>query len=189
MSEHWAKKDVESLAAKMIIQGITDRAFTPDLQVTRAQFAALLVRGLGLGLELELELEAATESQIFTDVADTEWYALEVATAAKYGLVQGVGENKFEPDRLITREQMVVMIMNAVRLVKGTTPTEVSNYMMPFSDHNQFSDYARSAVAEAAKDGLVHGKTEATFAPQEAATRAEAAVLIKQAMQHLKLLN
>ncbi|UKS24123.1 S-layer homology domain-containing protein [Paenibacillus sp. HWE-109] len=181
MSGHWAKEDLESLAAKMIINGITDRTYLPDLQVTRAQFAAMLVRALGL--------EVATASQLFTDVAATEWYAPEVATAAKYGLVQGVGENKFNPDRPITREQMVVMIMNAVKLVKGTTSTEVSNYMMPFSDQNQFSDYARSAVAEAAKDGWVHGKTETTFAPQEAATRAEAAVLIKQAMQHMKLLN
>ncbi|OPH50415.1 hypothetical protein BC351_07065 [Paenibacillus ferrarius] len=180
MIGHWAQKDVENLASKMVIDGTTDRTYTPEMQVTRAQFAALLVRGLGL--------RAETTPSVFTDVAATQWYASEVGTAAKYGLVQGVGEGRFNPDQLITREQMVVMMMKAVHLVQGEAKAEaVANN--PFSDQDQLSDYARSAVVEAASKGLVHGKTETTFAPQDAATRAEAAVLIKQAMQYLKLIN
>ncbi|NQX67245.1 discoidin domain-containing protein [Paenibacillus alba] len=180
MVGHWAQKDVENLASKMVIDGTTDRTYTPEMQVTRAQFAALLVRGLGLPTE--------TTPSVFTDVAATQWYASEVGTATKYGLVQGVGEGRFNPDELITREQMVVMMMKAVHLVQGESkPGAVANTR--FADQDQLSDYARSAVAEATSKGLVHGKTETTFAPQDAATRAEAAVLIKQAMQYLKLIN
>ncbi|OPH50416.1 hypothetical protein BC351_07070 [Paenibacillus ferrarius] len=180
MNGHWAQKDVENLASKMVIDGTTDRAYTPEMQVTRAQFAALLVRGLGLPTE--------TTPSVFTDVAATQWYASEVGTAAKYGLVQGVGEDRFNPDQRITREQMVVMMMKAVHLVQGDTqPEAVTNTQ--FADQDQLSDYARSAVADATSKGLVHGKTATTFAPQDAATRAEAAVLIKQAMQYLKLIN
>ncbi|UKS24104.1 glycoside hydrolase N-terminal domain-containing protein [Paenibacillus sp. HWE-109] len=180
MYGHWAQKDVENLASKMVIDGTTDRTYTPEMQVTRAQFAALLVRGLGLRAEVT--------PSVFTDVAATQWYASEVGTAAKYGLVQGVGEGRFNPDQLITREQMVVMMMKAVHLVQGESiPEAVVNNQ--FSDQDQLSDYARRAVAEAVSKDLVHGKTETTFAPQDAATRAEAAVLIKQAMQYLKLIN
>ncbi|OPH50413.1 hypothetical protein BC351_07055 [Paenibacillus ferrarius] len=180
MNGHWAQKDVENLASKMVIDGTTDRSYTPEMKVTRAQFAALLVRGLGLPTE--------TTPNVFTDVAATQWYASEVGTAAKYGLVQGVGEGKFNPDQLITREQMVVMMMKAAHLVQGEAqPEAVTNSQ--FADQDQLSDYARSAVAEAADKGLVHGKTATSFAPQDAATRAEAAVLIKQAMQYLKLIN
>ncbi|GGI45616.1 hypothetical protein GCM10008018_13050 [Paenibacillus marchantiophytorum] len=180
MNGHWAQKDVETLASKMVIDGTTDRTYTPEMQVTRAQFAALLVRGLGL--------RAETTPSVFTDVAVTQWYASEVGTAAKYGLVQGVGEGRFNPDQRITREQMVVMMMKAVHLVQGESKPEAAKNA-PFADQDQFSDYARSAVAEAASKGLVHGKTNTTFAPQDAATRAEAAVIIKQAMQYLKLIN
>ncbi|UKS24105.1 NPCBM/NEW2 domain-containing protein [Paenibacillus sp. HWE-109] len=180
MNGHWAQKDVESLASKMVIDGTTDHTYTPEMQVTRTQFAALLVRGLGL--------RAETTPSVFTDVSDNQWYASEVGTAAKYGLVQGVGEGRFNPDQLITREQMVVMMMKAAHLVQGELKPEAGTNIQ-FSDQDQLSDYARSAVAEAASKGLVHGKTETTFAPQEAATRAEAAVLIKQAMQYLKLIN
>ncbi|GGI45614.1 hypothetical protein GCM10008018_13040 [Paenibacillus marchantiophytorum] len=180
MNGHWAQKDVETLASKMVIDGTTDRTYTPEMQVTRAQFAALLVRGLGL--------QAESTPSVFTDVAATQWYASEVGTAAKYGLVQGVGEGQFNPDQLITREQMVVMMMKAVHLVQGESQPEAAKNA-PFADQDQLSDYARSAVAEAVSKGLVHGKTNTTFSPQEAATRAEAAVLIKQSMQYLKLIN
>ncbi|NQX67241.1 discoidin domain-containing protein [Paenibacillus alba] len=180
MNGHWAQKDVENLASKMVIDGTTDRTYTPEMKVTRAQFAALLVRALGLPTE--------TTPDVFTDVAATQWYASEVGTAAKYGLVQGVGEGRFNPDQLITREQMVVMMMKAAHLVQGESQPEAATNTQ-FADQDKLSDYARSAVAEAADQGLVHGKTATNFAPQDAATRAEAAVLIKQAMQYLKLIN
>lgn len=181
MIGHWAKQDVEQLASKMIINGTSDRTYTPEMQVTRAQFAALLVRGLGLPEESGLHL--------FTDVADTQWYSSEVNTAAKYGLVQGVAEGQFNPDAQITREQMVVMMMKAIGLVKGTSASNAGAPIAPFADQDLLSDYARSAVAEASSKGLIQGKTETTFAPQDVATRAEAAVIIKRVLQYANLIN
>jgi uncharacterized repeat protein (TIGR02543 family) len=181
MIGHWAQQDVEQLASKMIINGTSDGTYTPEMQVTRAQFAALLVRGLGLPEEAGLN--------VFTDVADTQWYAPEVNTAAKYGLVQGVAEGQFSPDTQITREQMVVMMMKAIGLVKGTSASGASATNAPFADQDLLSNYARSAVADAASKGLIHGKTETTFAPQDVATRAEAAVTIKRVLQYANLIN
>jgi len=180
MVGHWAKSDVERLAAKMIIKGTSDRYYSPDKPVTRAQFTALLVRGLGLTSE--------TGSNVFTDVADSEWYAAEVNIAAQYGLVQGAGLGKFNPDLLVTREEMVVMMMNAVRFVNSGAIVEVPSDV-PFVDQDQLSSYARDAVAGAVHEGLISGKTATTFAPQAAATRVEAAVLLYQALQYLKLIN
>ncbi|MEK5435271.1 MULTISPECIES: S-layer homology domain-containing protein [Paenibacillus] len=180
MDGHWAKRDVESLAAKMVIQGTTNRLYSPDMQVTRAQFAALLVRALGLSSDFV--------SNAFADITSSMWYASEVNVAAKYGLVQGTGEGEFDPDSLITREQMVVMMMNAVRLIEGDGGTEVSSNI-PFEDKEQISDYAYGAIGAALNEGLITGRTATTFAPQDAATRAEAAVLLKQAMQYLRLMN
>ncbi|KTD86804.1 hypothetical protein UQ64_15335 [Paenibacillus etheri] len=180
MIGHWAQKDVETLASKLIINGMTDQAFAPAGQVTRAQFAALLVRGLGLTTE--------SLSNVFADVSATAWYAQDVNTAAKLGLVQGVGEGKFSPDAKITREQMVVMIIKAIHLVQGDQEPEAQT-RTPFADQNQISDYATHAVTEAASKGLIKGKTETNFAPQNAATRAEAAVMVKQVLQYLKLIN
>lgn len=178
---HWARQDVEALASKLIINGTTDLTYTPEMQVTRAQFAALLVRGLGLPTD--------KVTNVFADVMASQWYAPEINTAAHYGLVQGVGEGKFNPDQRITREQMVVMMMNAVQLVQGKKLTEGSLNNVGFEDQDQISDYARKSAAEAYNQGLIKGKTESTFAPQDVATRAEAAVVIKRALQYLGLIN
>ncbi|MNF04727.1 hypothetical protein D3C80_2043120 [compost metagenome] len=80
------------------------------------------------------------------------------------------------------------MIMNAVQLVQGDHRTE-AQLRTPFADQASISDYATQAVTEAANKGLIKGKTETTFAPQDAATRAEAAVMIKQVLQYLKFMN
>ncbi|NOV03592.1 S-layer homology domain-containing protein [Paenibacillus planticolens] len=181
MIGHWAKQDVEQLASKLIIAGTSDRTYTPEMQVTRAQFAALLVRGLGLPEEAGLN--------VFTDVAATQWYASEVNTAAKYGLVQGVAEGQFNPDAQITREQMVVMMMKAIGLVQGTSTSNASSMNISFADQAMISDYARNSVAAAAAQGLIQGKTETDFAPQDVATRAEAAVIIKRVLQYANLIN
>lgn len=111
------EKDVELLAFKMIINGTSDRTYTPEMEVTRAQFVALFVRGLGLPNE-----------------------ALPAV---------------FSPDQLITREQMVVILMKAVVFVHGAVKTEAIAAVQ-FADQDQLSDYARKAVSEAAGKGLVH---------------------------------
>ncbi|WP_423803056.1 S-layer homology domain-containing protein [Paenibacillus pseudetheri] len=64
-----------------------------------------------------------------------------------------------------------------------------AQFRTPFADQASISDYASNAVTEAAEKGLIKGKTETTFAPQDVATRAEAAVMIKQILQYLKLMN
>ncbi|MEK4295513.1 glycosyl hydrolase family 95 catalytic domain-containing protein [Paenibacillus sp. FSL R5-0914] len=180
MVGHWAQKDVETLASKLIINGMTDRTFNPSSQVSRAQFTVLLVRGLGLTTD--------SLSNVFTDVGTTKWYAKDVNTAAKLGLVQGVSEGKFSPDTMITREQMIVMIMKAIHLVQDDHGTE-AQVRTPFADQDLISDYASNAVTEAASKGLIKGKTETTLAPQDAATRAEATLMIKQLLQYLKFMN
>jgi len=180
MMGHWAQKDVETLASKLIIHGMTDQTFAPASQVTRAQFAALLVRALGLSTE--------SLSNVFADVSATAWYAQDVNTAAQLGLNQGTGEGKFSPDTMITREQMIVMIMKAVHLVQGDLGAE-AQVRAPFADQDRISAYASHAVTEALSKGLIKGKTETTFAPQDAATRAEAAVIIKHVLQYLKYMN
>ncbi|WP_339315102.1 discoidin domain-containing protein [Paenibacillus sp. FSL R10-2734] len=179
MIGHWAQKDVETLASKLIINGMTERTFAPASHVSRAQFAALLVRGLGLTTE--------SLSNAFADVSTTAWYAQDVNTAARLGLVQGVGEGKFSPDTQITREQMVVMIMNAIQFVQGTASVEAS--LPSFADHAQISSYAQQAIAAAAEKGLINGKTAITFAPKDMTTRAEAAVVLRNVLHYLKFMN
>lgn len=84
----------------MIINGTGDGLFSPDQDITRAEFAAIIVRGLGLKFE-----EGVTP---FSDVKKTDWYSSVIHTAYKHQLINGFEDGTFRPDDKITREQAMV---------------------------------------------------------------------------------
>ncbi|MFS0723852.1 S-layer homology domain-containing protein [Paenibacillus sp. 1P07SE] len=111
MQRHWAEPKVEQLASKRIVRGITSEDFAPNRNITRAEFASLLVRALGI------KTDRSASGDVFQDVAAASWYAKEVEAAFRAGLVQGISVTHFAPEAQITREQIAVMVMNALALV------------------------------------------------------------------------
>ncbi len=115
ISQHWAQSAIEILANKMIMQGSGNQQFNPDGNLTRAQFAILLVRALGL------EGSDVQSKQSFIDVDADSWYASGVAVAVEAGIFKGVAEDRFAPDALMTRGQMAIAMQRVGSLLKTTT--------------------------------------------------------------------
>lgn len=180
IANHWARADIELLLAKGIVKGMSATSFAPDADITRAQFATMMVKALGLN-------EVAYTGR-FTDVAANAWYAKTVETAVTNGLAIGYGNGQFKPNANITREEMAVMITNAVK-VGGkdiTLPAaEVEQLLTKFTDNQQISSWAQNSVAYAVKSSIITGRTTATFVPGDNATRAEGAVMIVKMMKLL----
>lgn len=177
---HWAKADIEKMASRHVVQGMSESVFAPDADVTRAQFATLLLKALGY------EPDAAPSGSVFSDVPKGAWYAGAVEAAYARGLVSGVGNGKFAPTEKITREQMAVMITRAVKLAgKGSslTPAQISEALKPYADQAAVSSWAREGVAAAVKAGIVKGRTASTIVPQGKATRAEAVVMLRHFLE------
>ncbi|OAS21900.1 Ig-like domain-containing protein [Paenibacillus oryzisoli] len=176
---HWAKADVELLANKWIVDGKTDTGFVPESQVTRAEFAAMLVRSLGL-------VEAKTGG--FNDVQSSDWFAGAVDTAKKAGLIDGYEDGSFMPNTNITREQMVAMMMRAMKV--GGQEVKVDNTLLNrFADRKEIGDWSRTAVSQALAAGLIQGISDNTFAANELATRAQAATILKRMLESLQFIN
>ena len=165
---HWAETDINDMADKGIVSGVTATTFEPDRSITRAEFAALMTRAL--------KLSAANDDAVFADVSSDAWYADEVAAAAAAGLVVGY-DGKFRPEDTITREEMAVVIMKAYAFL-GKSP--LSGQLDKFVDKDAISDWAVSYVDQAVSSGLISGMTSNTFAPAENATRAQVTSLIKR---------
>lgn len=181
VAQHWAKSDIELLASKWIVDGMSDEQFQPEGRVTRAQFAALLVRSLGL------KKLAQAESN-FTDVKATAWYADVVAMAVKARLVDGFDDGTFRPEQSISREEMAVMLDRAIQFTKAAAKS--SGELPPtFADQGQISSWAASAVHELAANGIISGMSDTQFAPQGIATRAQAAVMLKRFLVHVNFMN
>lgn len=169
---HWARTDVELMASKHVVKGVSDDAFNPDGKVTRAEFAAMVVRALGL---------SRVPGAAFTDVAADAWYAGSVGAAAKAGIVLGMGDGTFRPNDRITREQVAVMVARALKAAgKSVTADQVEALLGAFTDRGRISGWAHEGVAAAAEYGIVKGRNGGVFAPGDDATRAEAAVMVKR---------
>lgn len=163
----WAKEAIEILAARHVIDGVDDKNFAPNDNVTRAQFAKLLVNALNL--------KYGENKVNFKDVLDGTWYEKPVKIAASLGIVEGYN-GIFDPNGEITREAMAVMIGRALKLIDPEGDYTVNGVV--FKDENDISDWAKEAVRIAASKGLVNGVGENRFAPKETATRVQAAVII-----------
>ena len=173
MQNHWAKDDVEIMAAKQVAKGMPDGTFQPDNSITRAEFASLLVRTLGI--------KASGNEQVFNDVPSGRWYSSEVASAYGAGLVKGYDVTSFAPDAKITREQLAVMVTRAIKYAgKNTEVGNTNEILARFKDDNSVSDWAREELSSAVSAQLVNGYPDGTFKPAGNATRAESTVMLKR---------
>lgn len=162
---HWAEVPITQLVAEEAISGYPDGTFRPDAPITRAEFATVLVKAFNL---------TGQGRQPFADTVG-HWAAESVGLAVVFGIINGYDANTFAPDDLITREQLVLMVVRAARL----TPAAEE---LPFADRGKVSEWARDAVATAVKQDIVKGDPENTFRPQDSATRAEAVQVVVNAL-------
>jgi len=179
IQKHWAQQDIEFMASKDIVKGITDNTFAPNKNITRAEFAALLVRALGIN-------EVKPAQGQFADVEPNAWYYSSVETAAAAGLVKGLVENKYAPTNLITREQMAAMILRALAYANvniDLTAGEQEQLLAGFRDKDKISAWGITSLAQTVKAGLINGATSTTLEPVANATRAQATVIIKRMME------
>ncbi|NUU59635.1 S-layer homology domain-containing protein [Paenibacillus agri] len=165
----WAGRQIQVVAAKGAIEGVGDGKFAPKSNVTRAEFAKMLIRGLNL--------ENSSATQSFSDVRANDWFAPYVAVAAEKGIINGRGDNKFDPNATITRAEMATMISRALKSVKDIKDTASLSALSAFSDAAKISSTLKEGVAFAASHDLVIGNA-GKFNPNNSATRAEAAVII-----------
>lgn len=162
----WASGVIKELFAKRIVTGTTASTFEPNRSITRAEFTALLVRALGLKAE---------GKPAFADIPAGAWYAADVATAYKAGIVQGVSSTTFSPGANITRQEMATLAMRGYELMKGQPPVTAAE---PFKDEASISAWALDNVKKAASLGIVQGRAKGEFVPLGTSTRAEAAQML-----------
>jgi|GEM_PF-3600447 len=182
VAQHWAKDAVNEMGSRMIVSGLNAERFGPDQAITRAELAAILVRGLGL------KPDAGPSS--FTDIKGTDWYADSVRAAYDFGLISGFEDGAFRPLETITREQAMVMVANAMKLTgltTGATPS-ASEQLGAFADAGSVAGWAKISVAANIEAGIVSGRSSTELAPKDAITRAEVAVIVQRLLQKSELI-
>ncbi len=162
--DEWFAEYVAYVYEYGLMNGTSKTTFSPNDTCTRAMAATVLYR-------IEGE-PAVAEPATFTDLKD-DWYLDPVAWAEDEGVVNGVGNGKFDPDGLVTREQLVTMIWRYAGSPEPTVDGGIDN----FPDAKSVSDYAVKAFNWAIAKGIIDGKDH-KLVPAGNATRAEFAKII-----------
>jgi hypothetical protein len=183
VASHWAKKAINDMGSRMVITGVGSSTYEPERSITRAEFAAIVVRSMGLA-------KGSTESS-FGDVSLSDWFNGYVDTATANSLITGYDAASYGPNDTITREQAMAIIARAMKttgLSANATDAEVSTLLSRYTDRNAVSDYAKAGVAVCLKSGVVTGTSASTLSPKAFVTRAEVAVMVQRLLQESGLI-
>ncbi|MFR1716829.1 MAG: S-layer homology domain-containing protein [Butyricicoccus sp.] len=168
MNGHWAYDAVSYAYKNSLMNGVNASRFAPDSTLNRAMMVTMLYRMTGS--------PAVSGNSVFSDVPSGKWYSDAVQWASVNGVVNGVGKDRFAPDTQITREQMASMMMRYAQFKQYSTGKSAD--LSAFNDAGSISSWALESMKWANAAGLINGRTASTIAPQDTATRAEAATIL-----------
>ncbi|WP_366347433.1 S-layer homology domain-containing protein [Paenibacillus amylolyticus] len=182
---HWGKTDVNNIAARLDLKGNGDNTFSPNRQVTRSEFAEIVVLGLGL-------MRQDAPQNLFPDVNDSAWFRSAVALANEFGIVRGYDNGNFYGNQEITREQGFAMVARAYRLIEpeaAISPDQMNSELERYSDAADVSNWAKEDVAQLIAAGIIQGNGPEVLSPKTTMTRAEVTALIARMLKVTHLID
>lgn len=182
---HWGKTDVNNIAARLDLKGNGDNTFSPNRQVTRSEFAEIVVLGLGL-------MRQDGPNNMFPDISDSAWFRSAVALANEFGIVRGYNDGNFYGNQEITREQGFAMIARAYRLIEpgaAMSQEQINSELERYSDAANVSTWAQEDVAQMIQAGIIQGNGPEVLSPKTTMTRAEVTALIARMLKVTNLID
>ena len=173
----WYYEGVKFVDENGLMNGMGNGKFEPDTVMTRAMLVTVLWRSAG---------SPKAGKNTFTDVKNGQWFTAAIAWAAENGIVKGMGDNTFEPDTEITREQMATILYRYAKLRKADTSARDS--LKGFADTGRVSAWAKEAMQWAVAVGVINGSKESDavyLLPTEGATRAQVATMLMRYLEKI----
>ena len=186
----WFYADFAQARTAGIVAAAVDSRFRPYASVSRALFAAYLVRTMApgeLANPVGAAARAAAEAPTFKDVPSTYWAYNEIQAAARLGLVKGTGDGAtFSPEALVTRAQIAAMICRAlVTDPDGDWAGDAAAAYLLFKDVPR-GYWAQGSIVMANYLGLMCGDANDRFRPAENTTRAQAITVMARILRLLE---
>ena len=200
---HKYEDAIIALSSRGIINGYSYDEFSPDKTISRAEFAAIIVRALGLrleggqGVEVNGSEEAAGSKQNinagleFMDVQPESWFYEYAVTAYKYGIIYGRSSDVFDPGGLINRQEAALMLSRAANLCGLDIlldDTAVRNILSAFVDYRSAAPWASEALAFCCYFGIIDD-SEMELSPGQPALRGECADMVFRMLDSARLLE
>ena len=170
-AQAWYKDAVDFIAARGITSGTGAGSFSPDDKLTRGAFVVLLMNAYGITPDA-----APLGTENFADAGNT-YYTQYLLTAKRLGIVNGIGNNLYAPDQPVTRQEMFVILYNALKAIEEVPDEVNSTALSGFDDAAQIAPWANEALTALVHSGTVTGYQNC-LSPNLATTRAEVAQVL-----------
>ena len=168
VSGHWAEEDILKVYHAGLFKGVSQTLFAPDQEMNRAMFVTVLYRMAG-------EPEVDTSALAFTDVPAESFYTEAVVWAVEQGVTNGVSQTLFAPDKTLSRQELVTMLMRYAVLTGESVDNSVE--LENFADADAVASWAEEAMEWAVAEGIIIGTGE-NLSPKNNSNRAEAATIL-----------
>ena len=174
----WMNEAVGYMAAREIVNGVSENRFDTQGVITRAHFVTMLMRAL----DLELDYEEAMPPEDFADAPEWAKKSIRMAPALGIDLIDENGN--FSPNAPITRQDMFYMAYQAMDAC-GMVPMVFTLEWIIFPDWegNVKGEYT-NAIQNLCKMGLVSGNDDGTLNPNGSSTRAEGAQFLYNILKY-----
>ena len=177
-ADHWANTCIKGAGqgAKrfQLMSGYLDGSFRPDNTMTRAEFAAVIVKAFP-------NAPAIRSAPNFSDVSANFWGRQAIQTAFERGFLMGYPGNVFKPNQAISRAQAIVIIANTQTRPEWDAVIESDGSVLSrfYEDAIAIPNYAKGAIAHATRSSLVVNYPNVKrLRPNDDITRGEAAALL-----------
>ena len=168
---HWAEDFIKALIERDIMKGFAeDGTFRPQNDLTRAQFAALLIKAFSLPFK--------RSPSRFWDVSSSFWGAAAIDRCYRMGFLSGFPDGSFRPNDPLTRAQATVALVNGLGMTGG--PLDLLGL---YNDRNDIPNYAKDEIATATLRRLIVAyPTTNRMRPTQPMTRGEMSAALYQAL-------
>ncbi|MGM9618133.1 S-layer homology domain-containing protein, partial [Butyricicoccus sp.] len=167
----WYYTYVQNAYDMNLMEGVDDTHFNPNKTLNRATLVQIMYNEAGR--------PAVTGKTSFTDVKEDQWYYNAVLWAEQNKVTSGIGDGKFGPTSLVSREQMVTILYNYEKKPKADRTV-----LKKYPDADQIHDWAMDGMAWAVGEGVIVGDQQKDGSvylnPRKTATRAQAAVVLSK---------
>lgn len=171
IKNHWAKDSINYIIGRELLSGTSETTFGPDKALTRGMLVTALGRLAGV------DVEEYTGNR-FKDIKPDNVLQPYAEWAYKKGIISNINKGLFKPNRLITREELAVIITSFANATGYKLPVtrEVSTYV----DAYTIDSSCISAVMSMRQAGIMIGASGNRFNPKSYVTRAEACLILNR---------
>lgn len=172
-ASHWAACEIDKLAMNDVVVGYPDRLYKPYKNISRAEFATMLVKGF------DKETYSAAPEKLFSDVPTNHWASNAITIAVHNDLLKGYPNGKFLPNNNVTRVEALCAMSKSINC-DNIDKCKAEEILSRYTDGKQVPEWAQIPIAKALDKGALNNSPNPNkINPFAEATRADIAAMLQ----------